>query len=374
MPLFLDTRTVSYFAPKVHWLNQFERAECLTGLGCDPMINIWLPTPEPSNEVDIKVLREKKDGKIFLTKEFHTPAGVLKQTLHETEDWCDYEHVYWVQQTLGSGDRQDFGMHVFDDWNVSRRTEPWVKGREDLEKLKYVLKKPADWKLEEWRHDTQRAIEYAKKHGLLTCVRRTIVSDANQWFCDIPWFMMQLYDDPGFVEEFLAIFEDVARWQAELVLEMKPDLFQRRGWYDIPDFWGGSHYEKYILPSINREADRVHEAGCIHAYLLTEGWGAYLKTFKKLKTDLMWGLDPYMCRADLHEIKKGIGGKKTILGGVSFERDLLMSTPEDAKKAISRVIGEMAPGGGFILAVAGTFENIGKWENVEAMIAAAQGR
>ncbi len=141
----------------------------------------------------------------------------------------------------------------------------------------------------------------------------------------------------------------------------------------IPDFWGGPHYEKYILPSVNREADRVHEAGSRHAYLLTEGWGPYLEAFANLRTDLLWGLDPYLCGAKLREIKESVGREKTILGGVSFERDLLLSEPEDVRKAVHRVVEEMAPGGGFILAVAGTFENIGRWENVEAMIRAAHG-
>ena len=200
--------------------------------------------------------RERQDGKVFLGKEFDTPKGVLRQIVEETEDWVSAEHGYWVQRTLECGNKMTYGMDVFDDWAVSRRTEPWIKGKEDLPKLKYVLQKPAKWELDEWRHDAQRAIEFAEKHDLLTCVRRVVISDASEWFCDIEWFMLQLYDDPEFVEEFLEIFEEVAAWQTELALDMKPDIFQRRGWYDTPDFWGGKHFDKYIAPSIKSMAKK----------------------------------------------------------------------------------------------------------------------
>ena len=77
------------------------------------------------------------------------------------------------------------------------------------------------------------AKEFAEQHDLLTMARRTIVTDASQWFCDIPWFALQLYYDPGFVEAFLNVFEDVAAWQTGLALDVGVDVLQRRGWYDL---------------------------------------------------------------------------------------------------------------------------------------------
>jgi len=256
IPIFLDSLPCAFFTDEVKWYNQFERALVMKNLGCDPMINIWLPTAVLSSEVSVRTWRERQDGKVFLGKEFDTPKGVLRQIVEETEDWVSAEHGYWVQRTLECGNKMTYGMDVFDDWAVSRRTEPWIKGKEDLPKLKYVLQKPAKWELDEWRHDAQRAIEFAEKHDLLTCVRRVVISDASEWFCDIEWFMLQLYDDPEFVEEFLEIFEEVAAWQTELALDMKPDIFQRRGWYDTPDFWGGKHFDKYIAPSIKSMAKK----------------------------------------------------------------------------------------------------------------------
>jgi len=369
VPIFLDAGPIRCYAPRVKWYNQFERAEVLLEHGCDPMINLWLPTPVPHPEVEIKVWREKRDeGRIFLAKEFHTPKGVLRQVVEETADWCDAKHGFWVQRTLGAGLREEYGMHVFDDWNVSRRTEPWVKGPEDLEKLPYILQKPPGWQLDEWRHDAQRAIEFAGKKGLLTMVRRTIVSDATLWFCDAPWFMMQLYDDPGFVDEFLRIFEEIATWHVELVLPLKPDVFQHRGWYDGPDFWGGQHFEKHILPMINRQARMVHDADVLHCYLMVEGWGPYVETFKSLESDILWGADPILARTDLKTIKQKLGDHKAILGGISTEQHLIGCTPEVTRQATREAIESLAPGGGFVLASGSSMWPEAEWDNIDAMI------
>ena len=368
VPIFLDTSPVLFLTPEVRWYNQFERAEVLLELGCDPMINIWLPTPVPHPDVKITTWREKDaDGTTRIGKQFDTPKGPLRQVVVETEDWCDYWHGFWIQHTLSGGQRDDYGVHVFDDWNISRRTEPWVKGRQDVAKLPYILHKPPQWQLDEWVHDAQRAMEFARKHGLLTMVRRTIVSDAAQWFCNVPWFMLQLYDDPGFVEEFLDVFEAAARWQADLGLEVGADVFQRRGWYDIPHLWGGRHFDKYILPSINREAGLAHEAGALHCYLLTAGWGPYLDAFGELQSDILWGADPDVGGAPLEEMKRRLEGK-TILGGINGEGALIRGSEEDVRKAVRKAVAALAPGGGFVLAASSSVWHGTGWENLAAMI------
>ena len=369
VPILLDTKPLFHFNEDVKWLNQFQRAECLLELGCDPIINIWLPTPVPHGDVQIKTWREKQpDGTILFGKEFVTPKGPLRQVVHETGDWCDPDHDFWIQRTLGNDLRQEFGMHVFDDWNILRRVEPWLKGHEDLAKLPYILQKPAEWQLDEWRFDAQRAIEFAQKHQLLTMVRRTIVADASQWFCDIPWFMMQLYDAPGFVEEFLGLFESVADWQVELAVDLDIDTFQHRGWYDTPEFWGGPHFNRYIMPMINRQAKTVHQAGKRHCYLLTEGWGPYLDTFGTLETDILWGADPVQGKADLPTVKAKLGKSKTILGGISAEHHLIDCDPKVTRKATRQAIDALAPGGGFILAASSSIWPEASWSCITALI------
>jgi len=91
-----------WYRQKFYWRDQFERALVLLDIGADPFIDIWLPDVEPHPEVKIKTCGRRKATKVLLTKEFHTPAGVLRQTVRESEDWCDPFHSNWIPTTFAS--------------------------------------------------------------------------------------------------------------------------------------------------------------------------------------------------------------------------------------------------------------------------------
>jgi len=332
------------------WRDQFERANRMLELELDPTIDIWLPDVYPHRDVEIKTWRERKGDEILLTKEFHTPAGVLSQTVRETEDWCSYWHGPWIPTTLGIEKRDHYGIHLFDDWNVSRRTEPWVKGPQDLEKLKYLIRLPQGYLLDEWRMDAERAMEFAAKHNLLTTARRTIVGDAFQWFCDIPWFLIQLYDDPEFVRQFLDIFQEWAIAQVKLALQLGVDVVQYRGWYETPAYWGPNCWRKYIVPLIEQQTRLVHEAGKLHCYLLPEGHVTYADTLKDMETDVLLGIDPRMLHGgDLHDLFEALGNVKSFWGGVNAEVTLESRDRDQIDQAVKDVIEVLGVNGGLIL-------------------------
>ena len=375
VPIHLNMQFEHYLNDRIRWENQFEQAEVFQQLGCDPIVEIWLPDPTPHPDVKVKTWREYRPGEKepYITKEYHTPAGVLRQVVRETEDWTSSLHQYWVRRTLGPSAKVTYGMDLFDDWNISRRTEPWVKGPEDLEKLRYLLQLPNGFRLEEWRMDAVRAKEFAERNGLLTMARRTIVVDAFQWFCNIVWFMMQLHDDPAFVEEFFAIFREFALKQEEIILDIGVDVVQYRGWYETPDFWGGKNYERYVAPVIREQAKAAHEADTLFCYLLTKGHREYLDAFEGLDVDIHYGVDPIMGGVNLKEMKQRLGPRTTIAGGVNSEVTLTRGTRKEVARATQEAIEACAPGGGFILApVAGVWRGI-PWENVETMIQTAHG-
>jgi len=366
VPIHLNMQFQYYHNDRIRWENQFEMAEALQDVGVDPIIEIWIPEAIPHPDVTVKTWRECPAGESepHITKEYHTPVGVLRQVVRETDDWTSSLHAYWIRRTLGPCAKLTYGMDLFDDFNVSRRTEPWVKGPEDLEKLRYVLQLPAGATLEEWRMDAVRAKEYAEKHGLLTMARRTIVVDAFQWFCDIVWFMMQLSDHPAFVEKFFAIFREFALKQEDIVLDLGVDVFQYRGWYETPDFWGGKHFDQYVAPVLREQAKMAHEANTRFCYLLTKGHSAYLNSFENLDVDIHYGVDPIMGGVDLKEMKRRLGAKTTIAGGVNSEVTLTRGTKKEITQATREAIEACAPGGGFILAPT-------PWKNVDTMIRTA---
>ena len=54
VPILLDMHPPRFCTDKVRYYTQFERAEVMLDLGCDPMINIWLPTPVPHPDVNVR--------------------------------------------------------------------------------------------------------------------------------------------------------------------------------------------------------------------------------------------------------------------------------------------------------------------------------
>ena len=335
------------------WLfyrNQFERAEVLLGLGLDPTITVWLPDVCPAREVEVRSRRERKGGEVLLTKEYETPSGVLRTVVGETEDWCDPAHAPLIPGVFGTEVPTSHGLWLMDDWAVSRRAEPWVKGPDDLEKLRWLIRVPTGGALDDWRQDTERAVEFARKHDLLVEARRTTVGDAFQWFCDIPWFLMQLIDDPGFVDAFFGVFQDWAKAQLELALEYDVDLVQYRGWYEIPSMFGPQLYERFLRPLVTEQAEMVRAAGKLAGYLLPEGQGAYADMLADMPIDVNMGVDPKMLHGgDLRSLFAKLGGHQSFWGGVNAEVDLNVNDPARIEREVQHAIEELGGNNGLVL-------------------------
>jgi hypothetical protein len=332
------------------WRDQIERAQRMLGLGLDPTIDIWFPWPTPHPDVKVKTWRDTSAPEPLLTKEYHTPAGVLRQTVRETKDWCDDLHCPWIPATFGVERRNHFNMDLMDDWNVSRRTEPWVKGPEDLDKLRHIMRLPEGTALDEWRMDTQRAMAIAKELNVITVARRAIVGDAFQWFCDIEDFMCWMIEKPDFVKEFLDIFHQWAMGLTRLALEAGVDVVQYRGWYEIPTYWGPKYFQKYIMPIIEEQTKLVHQTGKLHCYLLPEGQGAYASILKDMGVDVLMGVDPRMLHGgDMNSLFEHLGDKKSFWGGVNAEVTLETEDPAEIEKGVCQAIEGLAGNGGLIL-------------------------
>ena len=243
-----------------------------------------------------------------------------------------------------------FNMDLFDDWNISRRTEPWVKGPEDLEKLRYIIRAPEGHVLDEWRMDTQRALEVAKQLDILSQARRTIVGDAFQWLCGVEEFMMSLIDAPDFVREFLGIFQEWSMRLTELALEAGVDVVQYRGWYEIPTYWGIKYWQEYLAARIEEQTELVHQAGKLHCYLLPEGQGVLAPALKEIGFDILMGVDPRMLhQGDLPLLFQQLGDSKSFWGGINAEVTLASEDPLAIDKAVRAAIETLGGNGGLVL-------------------------
>ena len=347
-----------WWDPPLRWRGQFDRARRMLELGLDPTIDIWLPDPQPHPDVEIKTWRDTSGEEPLLTKEYHPPAGVLRHTVRETADWIDDQHAHWVPTTFGFENRNHYNLDLFDDWNVSRRIEPLVKGPGDIEKLRYILCVPEGYVLDEWRMDTARAIAFARQHDLLVTARRTIVGDGFLWFCDSEDFMVWSIESPEFVKEFFGVFQEWALGLTELALEAGVDLVQRRGWYEVPTYWGPERYREYLAPLVEEETDLVHRAGKLHCYLLPEGQGDYAPILKDMGLDAIMGIDPRMIgRGDMAWLAEELGATKSFWGGVDAELTLESEDPTAIEDAVRSAITTLGHQGGLVLGAL-IFQNI----------------
>jgi uroporphyrinogen-III decarboxylase len=204
--------------------------------------------------------------------------------------------------------------------------------------------------LDEWRMDAQRAMEIARKHGVLTLARRTIVGDTFQWFCDIPDFVIWMIEKPELVREFLGIFQQWSLELTRLALDVGVDVVMRRGWYEIPAFWGPRFFQEYLAPLIETETRLVHEAGKFHCYLLPEGQGAYALILKDMGVDVLMGVDPRMLHGgDLKSLFAQVGDRKAFWGGVNAEVTLESEDPATIEKEVADAIEALGGKDGFIL-------------------------
>jgi len=109
-----------WYKEPLYWRDQFERALRLREMDLDPIIDIWLPDVRPHPDVEIKTWREKKGDETRITKEFHTPAGVLRQVVRKTGDWCGPRHGPWIPTTFGIEKRDGFGLHLFEHLGATK--------------------------------------------------------------------------------------------------------------------------------------------------------------------------------------------------------------------------------------------------------------
>ncbi|MEW6751249.1 MAG: uroporphyrinogen decarboxylase family protein [Candidatus Latescibacterota bacterium] len=334
----------------LYWRDQFERADRMLELGLDPTIDIWLPDPEPHPDVEIRTWRDTSGPEPLLTKEYRTPAGVLRQVVRESPDWCSAQHGPWVPTTFGIEKRAHYNLDLIDDHAVSRRTEPWIKGEADLEKLRYLIRAPRGHALDEWRMDAARAGEMARQREVLLQARRTITGDAFMWFCDIPEFAVCMIEAPGFVREFLAIFEGWAEDLTVLALEAKVDVVQHRGWYEIPTYWGVQPWREYLMPFVQRQAAMVHAAGKLHSYLLPEGHGPLSGALRELGTDVLFAVDPRKLHGgDLHSLFAALGDGKCFWGGVNAEVTVASGSEAQIRAEVREAVEALGGNHGLVL-------------------------
>lgn len=343
----------------------FELAKAERRMGLDAML--FIPSagrPRRPDHPDLRGLPvrfdprvrtiERREGDV-LHKTYETPDGPLTTSVRLTEDWPHGDHIPFV-----------------DDFQVPRMIKPLVAGPEDLPALRHLLASPTEEDIARFAEEARRARAFAEEHDLLLAGGWGVGLDMAHWLCGMQDLMVHTMLRPAFVIELL---DRIHAWnlrRMEVVLSAPVDLFIRRAWYEGCDFVTPKFYRQAVLPRLRAEADLAHRHGARLGILCTSGLNPMLDFYLEAGIDALIGIDPVQgTHTDMALIRRKLGGRVCLWGGVSGAVTVERGTEAEIHAAVRRAIETLGPDG-FILSPVDniTVDAPRTWENLEIFIRA----
>jgi len=349
---------------KDSWRDQFERAQKTTRLGLDDAVQ-FEPPRMLSPEVTARVRREDHPGERYsiLFKEYHTVKGVLSQIAYKTDDWPHGDEI-----------------PIFTDFLVprSRSKKYLIETIEDVEALGVLFAEPSQELLRQAHERADKARSFAEKNEVLIESGTDylgswldgsglFLGDALGWLCGLENAIKFAYGKPQLLHKLL---DTILEWNFRhigLISELGgSDIIVHRAWYET--FWSPRLFRTFFAPRIKKEIDYVHRIGSKYCYIMTSGIMPLLEPLAELDIDILYGIDPVQGKADLKQIKRRVGDRVCLWGGMNSAVTLGSGGRQDVENAVRNAIEILAPGGGFVLAPIDQLFEDTRWENVLTMI------
>ncbi|MDF2523733.1 MAG: hypothetical protein K0R31_1374 [Clostridiales bacterium] len=236
----------------------------------------------------------------------------------------------------------------------------WLKGWEDLEKMKKWLPDPESDAFYE------SAKEYLKLHkGDYAAVAGIRLGVSNVYvsmgYAD---FIFALQDEPEFV---MAAFEVYGEWCAKVIdrvnnmgfdaVWISEDIAFQNGPMILP-----KQYEEYIFPFAKKIVDKV---GIPRIYHSDGNFMELMDYVLQYKPDGLANLEPPVM--DIFKLKETHGDKVCLVGNIDLHYTLTQGTPEETIAEVKEKIERVGKGGGYIIATSNGIAAYCKPENVLAM-------
>jgi uroporphyrinogen-III decarboxylase len=191
------------------------------------------------------------------------------------------------------------------------------------------------------------------------------------WLMGVEGAVMAAMTEPGFFQELVDAIYALDRQRTELMLDVGGvDMVVQRGWYSSIEFWSPKLFRRFVLPHLRDMATLAHQAGARFAYTMTMGVLPLAEQLVEAGVDLLYYVDPVQDKADLAEVKRAVGGKMAVAGGINSGVTLASGSTEEIRQAVYTAVRTLGCGGGFILAPVDALFPDTPWSSVEAMIEA----
>jgi hypothetical protein len=343
-----------------NWRDEVERTEHTLALGLDDTLLLQPPLGYVEDYVVEQVpgVRSRTErvaapgGEVLLKKIYETPDGPLQTVIRLTEDWPRGEDI-----------------RLFDDHNLSRLVEPLLKERADLRRLKHLLREPSAEQMTAFHLRAALLRREAQRLGVVLDGGWVALGDSAMWLCGLERILYGQMDEPAFIEEVL---ETILEWEmrrVDCLLDEGIDVLVQMAWYEGTDFWTPRNYRTMLKPRIMQLAQMAHSRAARFRYIITKGWKPYRQDLVEMGVDCISGVDPVQDRLDLAEVKKELGGRICLMGGLNSAVMLSQWDEQRIREAVRQAIEIGAAGGGFILYPVDAIFNTQDWDKVLGMIA-----
>jgi uroporphyrinogen-III decarboxylase len=353
---------------KRHNENLYDLAQAEQAMGLDSML--FIPTaPRPQRrdhpdlrglpvrfhpQVKVKEWHEEVPGDFgILHKEYATPGGVLTASVHLSEDWPHGDHIPFV-----------------DDYQVPRAIKPLITQPSELDALQYLLILPRAEDIAQFQQEVQAAQAFVEKQGVLLAGGWGVGMDMANWLCGMQNLMILMMEQPAFVADLLEMIHVWNKQRMEVVLSAPVDLYIRRAWYEGCDFVMPQFYREAILPRLKAEVELAHAHGAKFGYICSSGTKPMLDFYREAGLDVLIGIDPIQgTHTDMPLLKRKLGDKVCLWGGVSGAVTVEMGSEEEVRSAVRHAIQTLGPTG-FILSPVDniTVDASLTWHNVDIFI------
>lgn len=358
VPDYVPCSFMLFGALRARCTDQFEFVKKQIEMGLDAFVELGAGALSLRFDarVEVRTWREEPAGSRYpvIHREYLTPAGTLRTSVNETDDW-----PHGVEVPL------------FDDYGVPRAQKHLVTGPDDLPALRYLFTPPAADDVAAFREHARVAKSFAARHGLLVRGGWGMLFDVACWLCGIQDLMLMTATAPDMVQELLTIIQEWNRRRMEVVLEAGVDLLVRRAWYEMADFISPESYRHMILPFLKEDVQQAHQAGAALGLITTTAYTPLLDMYLESGMDVLIGPDPVQeRRVDFPLTKRKLGGRICLWGGVNGYVTVETGTAEQVRQAVRDAIDQLGPGGGFILSPVDnvTADNERVWANVSALL------
>lgn len=251
-------------------------------------------------------------------------------------------------------------------------TEPMVKRPEDIELLRRYLPVPGI---------DLEAVGAAKRElgedGILRGFPFGYQGSPWQDACCYHGTEEMIYaaiDRPDWTREFLNVLlekklEFVERW----LVRCPFDVIETGGGAGSSTVISPQIFEEFLLPVDRKLHEALHAAGHQAVYHTCGGMMPILELIVRNGCDVSETLSPREVGgdADHAEIKRRIGKKVSLIGGMNQFQVLTEGTPESIRAEVRRLFAALGPGGGYVLSPSDHFFDAPA-ENLQAYADAAR--